>query len=125
VLIIVVDDQHEAATTLARLLNRCGFQATAVSCGEKLFEQLHSIPSPSLIILDLTMPVMDGMECLKQIRATPELQGIPVLMYSADFSFERMQQARRLGAQDYVVKGTMQWDEFLGKIKSIIAAAAA
>ena len=69
--------------------------------------------APQLVILDVAMPGMSGIECLQTIKSTPELHTIPVVMYSADFSYSRRNEALSAGAADYVVKGTVPWNDLI------------
>ena len=98
---------------LARMLTRVGYDAAVVPCGRDLIERLESGSRPRLVILDLMMPEMDGFDCLRLMRAHPDWKDIPVVMYSADFNYDRAREAARLGAQDYIVKGAVRWDDFL------------
>ena len=85
--------------------------------GPGMLDQLRGPEAlPQLIILDIMMPGMNGIECLRRLRAEPAWAGVPVIIYSADFHFERMKQALQLGAAEYVVKGTTRWDDFLALI---------
>lgn len=59
---------------------------------------------PDLIILDLTMPVMDGYETLKRLRADPKLKDIPVVMLTAEAGRENVMRIAQLGVQGYVIK---------------------
>ena len=101
---------------LARMLTRVGYDAAVVPCGKDLIERLESGSRPRLVILDLMMPEMDGFDCLRLMRAHPDWKDIPVVMYSADFNYDRAREAQRLGAQDYLVKGAIRWDDFLDVI---------
>src|SRR5690348_5973117 len=121
-MIVVVDDAPDAAEILVKLLKRTGFEATPASCGEDLFRYLAgSATPPELLILDLHMPRIDGMECLRRLRADDRFQELPVIMYSADFNHDRMREASRLGVHDYVVKGTTHWTDFLDIIRRNMA----
>jgi len=59
---------------------------------------------PDIIILDLTMPVMDGVEMLTKLKADPALRGIPVVMLTAESGPENVLRIARLGVRDYLVK---------------------
>jgi PleD family two-component response regulator len=120
-MIVVVDDQIDTAEPLVRLLHRDGLSAVHKLGARELLKHLEHEPT-ALIILDVMMPDMDGIECLERIRDRAEWADIPVVMYSADFSFDRMQEAKRLGAEEYVVKGTTHWDDFLSTIRKHIKA---
>jgi two-component system, sensor histidine kinase and response regulator len=110
-MILVVDDHVDTAKALARILGLCGYRAKALTCGDDLFAELATPPIPRLVILNVNMPVVDGIECLRRLRANADWRTIPVVMFTADITFQRMQEAKRLGARDYVVKGAMGWSE--------------
>ncbi len=59
---------------------------------------------PDLIVLDITMPVMDGVTMLTKLKENPELKGIPVLMLTAESGRENVAYIARLGVRDYLVK---------------------
>lgn len=59
---------------------------------------------PDLILLDVTMPVMDGVEMLTRLKAEPELKGIPVVMLTAEAGRENILKIAKIGVRDYIVK---------------------
>jgi CheY-like chemotaxis protein len=59
---------------------------------------------PDYIFLDINMPVMDGRECLKEIKADKRLNTIPVIMYSTTANPAEISSFKKLGAQDFVIK---------------------
>jgi PleD family two-component response regulator len=117
--ILVVDDQRDAADVLTRVLRRSGYEARAVDGGQATLQYLRDghDPPPQLVILDVAMADMSGIECLQTMKRTPELHEIPVLMYSGDFSAARQHEALAAGAVDYVVKGTTPWPDFLALVR--------
>lgn len=120
-MIVIVDDSLDNGRALARLLKHSGYSATTVASGNALFDYLSTASKPSLVVLDVMMPRMDGLECLRTLRENPQWADIPVVMYSADASPERAIAARQLGAQDYVLKGSVAWNELLPKIANLRA----
>ena len=66
--VLVVDDEIEFATTLAERLNIRGFETTACFCTEDAIALIHAKDIPDVILLDLKMPRMDGMEALEEIK---------------------------------------------------------
>ena len=66
--VLVVDDEIEFATTLAERLNIRGFETTACFCTEDALALIHAKDFPDVILLDLKMPRMDGMEALMEIK---------------------------------------------------------
>jgi two-component system, chemotaxis family, chemotaxis protein CheY len=122
-MILVVDDHADTARVVVKLLKQCGHRAKVLSCGDDLFAELATSSAPRLVVLDVNMPAVDGIDCLRRLRANADWRTIPVIMYSADFTFERMQEAKQLGASEYVVKGAMGWPEFLKLIERFLGAA--
>ena len=112
--VLVVDDHPDTGEVLSRLLQRRGYDAVAAQSGEEALARLsHELPS--VIVLDIAMPGMNGAELLREIRANSRLKNVPVVVFSADFSLERMRELMALGAQDYLVKGTAGWDAILSR----------
>ncbi len=75
---------------------------------------------PSLIVLDITMPVMDGVTMLQKLRETPELNSIPVVMLTAESGRENVAFIAKLGVRDYLVKPFKE-DQLLEKVRRIVA----
>lgn len=101
--ILVVDDIEENITLLTYELEDDGHQVSAAYNGRECLEQVRSA-APDLIFLDISMPVMDGMETLRQLKADDQFSEIPVIMVSANEQDEQIVQALDLGAHDYVSK---------------------
>ncbi len=59
---------------------------------------------PDVILLDITMPVMDGVECLGKLKADPSLKDIPVVMLTAEMGKENVLRIVKMGVRDYIVK---------------------
>ena len=114
-MILIVDDHLDTGRLLARLLKSQGHDAIAVGSGREGLSLLPTL-GPALVILDKCMPEMDGMAVLKNIRADAQSESVPVIFYSADANAEDMEQARRLGAQDYLIKGTTPWEDICSTV---------
>src|SRR5580692_12169521 len=59
---------------------------------------------PDLILLDVTMPVMDGVEMLTKLKADPQLKGIPVMMLTAEGGRDNVLKIAKIGIRDYIIK---------------------
>jgi CheY-like chemotaxis protein len=95
-LVLVVDDDRDIRDSLIEALEEHGYRAAGASNGVEALAVLRGAPEPpSLILLDLMMPVMDGQGFREHQLADPSLAGIPVLVMSAYSDVEA--QARRLG----------------------------
>ena len=79
--LLIVEDEEAAAEALAALLELDGFDVTRAPNGKRAIEMLAQV-RPELIITDYMMPVMDGIEMARSIRATPAYADVPILMTS-------------------------------------------
>lgn len=80
-----------------------------VADGQKIFSYLQQCMDqqklPDLILLDINMPRMDGIEALRRIKRSEEFKTIPILMYSTSSDMEQMRKCYQLGANGFVTKG--------------------
>ncbi len=101
--ILTVDDSK-----VVRIIVRKTFRS--FDC--EIFEAVNGVEGlalaaktvPDLILLDITMPVMDGVEMLTRIKADPQLKGIPVMMLTAEGGRDNVLKIAKLGVRDYIVK---------------------
>ncbi len=98
--ILLVDDDSALLEMLCDYLERAGHQVTIASSGALALERLAAA-TPDVIVLDVTMPVMDGWKVLHTIRETSE---VPVIMLTAHAEERDVLQGFSLGADDYVSK---------------------
>jgi two-component system alkaline phosphatase synthesis response regulator PhoP len=101
--ILIVDDEEDIIELVKLNLNREGYQMLACTTGEKALE-LAGSKRPDLVILDLMLPGIDGMEVCRRLKADPETQQIPVLMLTAKGEEADIVAGLELGASDYVTK---------------------
>ena len=98
--VLVIDDETELRTLLGRILERSGFEVTSAPDGPTALRMLYA-DRPDVVVLDVTMPGMDGWEVLERIR---DLTDVPVLMLSGRGDELEKVRGLRLGADDYVAK---------------------
>src|SRR5215471_4011098 len=101
--ILVVDDEPEAVELVEFNLKGAGFDVATASDGAEALRQASRL-QPSLIILDVMMPEIDGLEVCKLLRRAPATSTIPILMLTARASEVDRVLGLELGADDYVVK---------------------
>lgn len=81
--VLVVEDDDDARAAIAEILEGEGYEVAVAANGREALSELQHLPPPSLILLDLRMPVMDGPEFLRHLRADwPRLRAVPVLLLS-------------------------------------------
>ncbi|MDB4935735.1 MAG: DNA-binding response regulator, AraC family [Labilithrix sp.] len=81
-LVLVAEDESEAAELIESILRREGCEVLVASDGAQALEMARELPRPDLVLLDLELPVMDGRACLAAMRADPTLSGIPIFVVS-------------------------------------------
>ncbi|WP_076862230.1 PP2C family protein-serine/threonine phosphatase [Bradyrhizobium mercantei] len=102
--LLVVDDNEDNRYTLARRLRREGYEnLTMTTNGREALDRLKAQPF-DLVLLDIMMPDMNGYEVLEQVKATPALRDIPIIMISSLDEIESVVRCIELGAEDYLNK---------------------
>src|SRR5579885_1427235 len=100
--ILIADDDAEIRQMVSLSLELGGFSVEAVPSGEQALARIQEKPQPSLVILDLMMPGMGGMETLRRLREAD--QKTPVLVLSCMNQPDTIVEAMQSGASDYVMK---------------------
>ena len=77
-------------------------------------------PLPDYIFLDINMPMMDGKQCLKALKSIPELESIPVIMYSTSTDTREIKECYNLGADDFLIK-PHSFEKLVNDLTSIFA----
>ena len=106
--VLVVDDDRDTCVLLAKWLQQAGHQATCVTSGGGALARLKS-ETPDVVILDVMMPGMDGEELLKRVRDDRRISDVPIICYSAIDDPAFIQRVLKEGANDYWVKGTIDF----------------
>ncbi|MBI4130467.1 response regulator [Candidatus Roizmanbacteria bacterium] len=114
--ILVAEDDIFYANIYKVKLTKEGFDVLVVGNGEWVLRSARK-RKPDLILLDLVMPIKDGFETLKELKADPTLADIRVVVLSNLGQEEDMQKAKAMGAADYLVKTNISIQEVVGKIK--------
>jgi CheY-like chemotaxis protein len=81
--VLVVDDDEGIRESLCELLADEGYGAIGVANGQEALRYLRAKPTPCLILLDLMMPVMDGWELHRHLKADPRLAALPIIVITA------------------------------------------
>jgi CheY-like chemotaxis protein len=120
--ILVVDDHRDSADAVALLLRKSGYPATVALSGHEVLTTLRAHPpeQPILVVLDEMMPLMSGMEVLREIRADPKIAATPVIFYTAGFDVQRRDEAITLGALAWFFKGGTGTSDLQMTLKQII-----
>lgn len=114
--ILIVDDKPENLDVLSEMLRQCGHKVRPANRG-KLALRAAKRQAPDLMLLDIRMPEMDGYEVCRQLKADPELRGIPVIFISAlTQAFDKVT-AFKCGGVDYISK-PFQVEEVVARVET-------
>ena len=113
--ILVVDDEPQITRVLRRSLQTHGYDVRTAADGEAALDVVHDWP-PDLVVTDLTMPGMDGIELCRQLRAQAAL---PIIILSVKGEEQTKVKALDAGADDYVTK-PFGMDELLARIRAAL-----
>ncbi len=101
--ILVVDDEKDVVEAISKKLSQEGFEPIAAYDGEEALIKVKET-SPDVILLDLTMPKINGFEVLKRVREEYKDKWIPVIIISANADLESVKKSYNLEADHYLTK---------------------
>ena len=116
--ILIVEDNEMNRDMLSRRLERKGFEVVMAEDGSKGVDMSKS-ESPDLILMDLSLPVMDGWEATSTIKADGSTKNIPIIVLTAHAMAGDREKALEAGADEYDTK-PIDFKRLLGKIKDFI-----
>jgi CheY-like chemotaxis protein len=116
--ILIVDDELDISTILTLTLRRAGYQMATARDGVEALEKVAA-QLPDLILLDVMMPRMDGLETLRRLRERPETASVPVIMLTARAQVADRMAGFERGADDYVAK-PFEPGEVLARVRSLL-----
>lgn len=102
--LLVAEDEPHIRRILATLLEASGFRVTVVVDGTEAMARLEAEDPFDLVLLDLLMPGMNGLEVLEAMRALPHREGLPVVILTAKGQDVDREKAFALGADDFITK---------------------
>ena len=116
--ILVVEDQEDNRRILRDLLTRSGFAITEAENGEEALAAIE-MERPDLILMDIQLPVLDGHEATRRIKADPQLRTIPIIVITSYALSGDEAKAREAGCDAYVAK-PFSPRQLLAKIKECL-----
>ncbi len=116
--ILIADDDSEMLETLSAMLGAEGYQVLKAENGREAVE-LARKELPALVMLDIHMPVMDGLTACREIKSDKVAKGAQIVMLTVEGSINEIQQAINYGAKTYITKPSSK-AEILKVVKSLI-----
>jgi len=120
--ILVVDDSVTMVMSLKTTLSLGGFQVETANNGQQALDKLKGGVKPDLILTDINMPVMGGMELIGKVRALPGFRFIPILTLTTESEGSKRDEGKRLGATGWLVK-PVAGDDLVKVIKKVLPGA--
>ena len=121
-ILLAIHDDPPFRRALRRVFERAGWQAREAVHGEEGFRSARAQP-PSLILLDIKMPVQDGFQTLRALKQCPETRAVPVVMCSSLGAKEDVQFCLDAGAAGYLVKAHHHPEEMQRYVERVLAGA--
>jgi CheY-like chemotaxis protein len=116
-----VDDARDLRHFVARLFAHAGHRVVEADCAADALRLLAAGPLPDLVITDVMMPGMDGIEMLRAMRRDPRTAGVPVIVFSALDDARRIAAALADGATAYWVKGDVEPEQMFAEVDRVVA----
>ena len=120
--VLVVDDSPTMVMSLKTTLAMSGFQVETAGNGQQALERLKSGLKPNLILTDINMPVMGGMELIRNIRAMPNLKFVPILTLTTETEASKREEGKKAGATGWLVK-PLSGNDLIAVIKKVLPGA--
>jgi two-component system, cell cycle response regulator DivK len=117
--ILLVEDDEMNRDMLARRLQRRNYHVVIAVDGAQGL-QLAQSEAPDLILMDMSLPVVDGWEATRQLKAAPATRTIPIIALTAHAMADDRQHALQVGCDDYDTK-PIEFPRLLGKIQALMA----
>lgn len=117
--IMVVEDDPFVMDIYCTKLNQDGYEILRAENGAEAVKKLEE-ETPDLVLLDIIMPYVDGLQVLRKIKADEKLKNIPVILLTNLSQKEDINEGLGLGADDYLIKSHFTPSEVLEKIKKYI-----
>lgn len=117
--IFLVDDSATVLISTSSILSKAGYQVEKAASGEEALAKFKGGIKPDLLITDLNMPGINGIELIKQVRQMPNYRFMPILFLTTESQQAKRADAKAAGASGWLVKPVTA-DELLSTIKLVV-----
>jgi two-component system, cell cycle response regulator DivK len=118
--VLLVEDNELNRKMLHRRLARLGYEVVLAADGEEGVAQARSLPRPDVILMDMSLPVLDGWAATRELKADPETRSIPVIALTAHAMAGDRERALAAGCDDFETK-PIDLDRVVAKMESAVA----
>lgn len=117
--ILLVDDDLTLREMYTERLKAEGFTVETAKDGEEALAKASDL-KPNIILLDIMMPKINGLDVLRKLKQSPDTENIPVIVLTALIQDREKMESITRGADDYIVKSEMMPGDVIGKIKNLL-----
>ena len=117
--VLLVDDNPVVMGVYRSGLSMAGFTVDTATNGQAALDQAAAV-TPDVIVLDLMLPVIDGFEVLRRVRADPNLSQVPVIVFSNSYTTDRTNELWSAGATQVLAKATMTPRKLVDVLQQIV-----
>lgn len=118
---LLIEDDEIERLKFVRVLNKNNFpyKLTEAKNGEEALKVLEEQDAPDIILLDLNMPKMNGLEFLRILKKNPKLKYVPIIILSTSNNHRDLRQCYEEGIAGYIVK-PLKYEDYVSKIKALV-----
>lgn len=116
--ILLVEDDELSRQMLTWRLERRGYHVSVAINGEQALDAIHA-EAPSVVLLDMSLPVMDGWEVARRLKANPGTASIPIIALTAHAMRGDRERALEAGCDDYETK-PVEFSRLIGKLEAVL-----
>lgn len=117
--ILIIEDDTFLHELCKKKFIHAGYEVMSAFAGQEGLKKIQK-ETPALILLDLLLPEMDGLDLLEQLKSDPATAQIPVIIMSNYSDRERVQKGIELGAKDYIIKAHFTPEDIVKKVKDVL-----
>ena len=117
--VLIIEDDDDVAKILSLLLKTLDVDVLVADDGMTGFQMARD-EKPDLVLVDIHLPGMNGLEVIRSIRATPKLAGLPLIVITGNSTVEYIKETARMGADDFLVKANVLAGDGLDRIRKFL-----
>jgi two-component system chemotaxis response regulator CheY len=117
--VFLVDDSATILLSMSAILTKAGYATEKAPCAEDGLAKLKAGLKPDLLITDLNMPGMNGIEFIKEVRKLPNLRFMPILFLTTESQQSKRDEAKAAGASGWLIK-PVNAEQLIGTIKLVV-----
>lgn len=118
--VMIIEDDSFVTDIYQTKISKEGFEVVTAGDGAEGFKKLEAGENPDLILLDIIMPNMNGLDFLQKIKDTEKFKDIPIILLTNLSQKEEIQKGFDLGAKDYLIKSHFTPTEVMDKINKFL-----